>query len=225
MNTKTHALSHPRALLRAALAACACAAALTANANPVLDQEAAPIAYGNFSAGVQLGQTFTVAHTGTLASIDIWSGTRVQPSSGGLTVDIRRVLANGAPDAAANALASWAIAYTAIPFNAHQAFSFDVTPFGIDVSAGDELAIVLTNTSNVSLDTGYSNVGANGPYWLQGPAASSFHSATSFGMAYRTYVTEASNAIPEPSGLALAALVTMGMVMRPGRRARQTHAA
>ena len=177
-----------------------------------------------------VAQTFTVGEDGTLAMLEVLM-TRAPMVAEPLMVDVRTV-EGGSPSVAnsgSNVLATATIDPSQIPdFNAGEAWiSIDLSGFGVSVTTGDQLAIVLRSNDegDPTFSTGYLWRGGddNGGYalgseftrfppmapWIEGINDKQF----------RTYVDVA--AVPEPSAI-FATLAVSGMVgTRRKRRANR----
>ena len=121
----------------------------------VLDQEYADTADrfanigqdSNFPADpdLDIAQTFTVGQTGVLTGVEVFVRRSFTPTiTDPLVFDIRTTVGGSPtePDSGANVLASISAAASSIPTVA-SFVGFDLSGFGISVTAGDVLAIVL----------------------------------------------------------------------------------
>jgi len=151
-----------------------------------------------------LAQTFEVGLTGTLDRIEVELARNTIAAPEGLTLEIRSTLADGSPSA--NVLAGIFIPGTDVPTE-FQFMSFDLVPFGITVTGGDALALVLRSDAEPQ-----GQVGGIDPFGWRGDAPGNYSRGTvyvdrgsGFGLAsgwdfgFRTFVD--TTAVPEPAGL------------------------
>jgi hypothetical protein len=195
----------------------------------VLDQEyvVQPDGYAGFidSDGGR-AQTFTVGRTGQLDRLELQVA-RSSMVSKPLVVEFRRTLPGGVPDFGTSALrASLSLTPTSVPASPVTAFTTDFLRVDLgtqafDVTAGEELAIVLSSTApdNTGLDWyswATSNPDATPPapqyrggevYWELGPPGPQMP-ARNQDSGFRTFV------VPEPTALGLAAGIMLILCRR-----------
>jgi PEP-CTERM motif len=194
----------------------------------VFDPGPSPTAFSGVSLGIPKAQTFTVGLAGTLArvDVDILRQDNGPLGNGPLLFDVRSTTGGGAPiENDATPLASLTIPAATIP-TTFGFFSIDVSGFGIPVTPGEILAIVLRGTRT---DTDYEWVGSfPNPY----PAGDLYFRNASAGfptwtlentldqesvdLAFKTFVAAA----PAPSTLVLfgAGLTFLAGIAWKGRR-------
>jgi hypothetical protein len=162
-----------------------------------------------FGQSYDIGQTFTVGITGQLSGVDFWilrGGTPTAP----ITLEIVRTDGSGAPSTAPGDVLGSA---TAPPPLSTGYVSWDLTPANISVTAGDELALVLSSTQDFNGSDRYD--GLMGPIsgpelyppgdaWLHHPTTTPWEKWTPPGygpidFVFRTYVLSA-NTAPDCSG-------------------------
>jgi hypothetical protein len=198
----------------------------TSHAAGVLDQQLNPANYppddlvnAGFGGTQNLAQTFTVGITGTLSEVDV-SVERFafSPPTGTLYLQIRSTTA-GVPAADPSFLVQASVPESSLPVAGNFGFvPFDVSSAGLQVTQGEQLAIVL-------LAPDFANpvswIGVQGDFY---PAGSAFveqepgfgwipngPSGTDYG--FQTFV-----AIPEPSTLSMAGLACLVGLARASRR-------
>ncbi len=130
----------------------------------ILDQVFDPGPNPSVASGISLlqkAQTFTVGLAGTLAQVDVDILRNGSPA-GPLLFDVRATTAGGAPiESNATTLASLSIPAATVP-TTRGFFSIDVSGFGVAVTPGEILAIVLRGTQ---VDVDYTWFGGiNNPY-------------------------------------------------------------
>jgi hypothetical protein len=180
--------------------------------SPILDQSFEPATLSRFlgiGPGTSGAQTFTVGITGILTEVDVL----VERNGGaGLRFDIRPTV-NGVPvENDAMTLASITVPASTVPFPA-SFLDFDVSSFGILISQGEILAMVLSDNSRWFGTP-------NDPY--PGGAAYFRFADTTFtpvfdnlDVGFKTFVEP----IPEPSTLALLGIGVIGLGFLRSRRA------
>lgn len=175
-------------------------------------------------------QTFTVGMNGTLDSFEVMLG-RVGAATGSVDFEIRNVV-GGYADFSTGPLASVTVNFD-LPTGEGYATG-DVSAFGIDVTAGQMLALVgVTGTVNIPLapaDDQYVNwlISQADPYAQGQYYAYQFSDLTtpilneaSYDTLFRTYVTPGSAAapVPAPTTVLLIAPALLGLMI--GRQRRQ----
>ena len=202
-----------------------------AAALPILDQEYDPTidrllgigqVEGQADPDIDLAQTFTVGITGILTSVEV-----LIRRESGITEDLLfdiRTIAGGVPteaDAGANVLANTSLSAAGIPL-ASEFVSVDLSSFGLAVTAGEVLSIVLQSD------------GANPAYLWSGTAADGYAGGGTFrrflsipatwgttgaasDLAFRTFVEP----VPEPSTALLLMAGILGLGTLPRRASRQ----
>ena len=198
-----------------------------AHAVLVLDQVFDPGPMPTVGSGVSLdipkAQTFTVGLAGTLARVDVDILRQASVGNGPLLFDVRATTGSGAPiENNATTLASFTVPAATVP-TTFGFFSVDVSAFGIPVTPGEILAIVLRGTRT---DTDYEWVGGfPNPY----PAGAAYFRNASAGfptwtlagddLGFKTFVAVA----PAPSTVVLlgAGLAALGGVAWRRRHRRK----
>jgi hypothetical protein len=226
----------------ALVAACAllAAGAGVANASPMLDQFMVPnpvtsnAEFGSVNFNQQRAQTFTVGLTGLLTEVQVDVERFGSSTAGNLVMEIRDTNpSNGFPVTNGFRLQTSVAANVVPPApNPDGIFTaFDVSSFGVNVNAGDHLAIVLYAQGGSGYTFGW--LGAiNDPY----PPGSAFErvignhdwfNESTIGQNYdngfKTFVDP--SPAPEPSTLVLAGVGALGLLGYGWRRRRRAAAA
>jgi len=204
--------------------------AAQAHAAVILDQDFATTDDPNHSTGLGivttgLGQSFTVGVTGLLSAVEFNVLRLNGATTGDLTFDLRS-LTGGVPDASsASALGTSIIANGDIGLIGGSPYAWttvhvDVSGYGINVTAGDELAFILSSpiAQEFTVQTDYLDAYAGGMRWSQNGDGTAFASLATADLAFATYVDDgiAPSAVPLPAGLPLiaAAFGLLGLMRR-----------
>lgn len=213
------------------------------SAAPILDQQFDPankdftIAIGTTSEGLpnftDAGQTFMVGITGTLTSVDVMVGRSGELIADSILFDIRTTTLGfpTVPNTGGNILASVSIPAGSIGVaSVPTTFtSVDLTGLGVDVTAGDVLAIVLrsagalpahswtgSSTNEYSDGSAYRRFSST-PWEVPSTGPPPGVSANDF--AFRTFVEPSSSVVPEPTSLVgWSLLVCVGLTVGWSRR-------
>ena len=169
-------------------------------------------------------QTFTVGASGTLSRVDVFLA-----GSGEAQFEIWNTSA-GVPDTISSAtpLASWNLSFSTLPFYPSKYHASDISGFGVQVNAGDVLALVqvggaLSPTTDAAW-SGASRFSTNGGYQggsifttTSSPLTGAWLNDVDSDLGFRTFV----DTVPEPTSLAIWGGLSMaGMVCGVFRRRR-----
>ena len=197
---------------------------VSVGAVPILDQEN----FGNLTLSQGIGsvpgsfgnpvtaQTFTVGIAGTLAAVDVFINNQ---SSGSITGTdlVAEIFGIAAGVPAGGALASTTINEALIP-GGFGFFNIDFSSFGLNVSIGQQLAIVLRESSN-NPNTVYSWAGSNSDSYAGGMRTFDIGSGfvnTTTDFYFRTFVESVE--VSEPPTLLLMGLALAAAGFVRGRR-------
>jgi hypothetical protein len=211
-----------------------------AHAGPVLDQSMVPpdpptdfSGFGSVAFNQQRAQTFTVGITGVLTQVSV-DLERFGTGAGNLVMEIRQTtLQGGVYFPVSNGfLLQTSVPATSVPaapiVNAFT--TFDLSVVGLQVNAGDHLAIVLYAQGGSGYEFNWEGA-INNPY----PAGEAFERvignhewvnessfAQNYDLGFQTFVDSGPAAAPEPSSLLLASVSALGMLGFGWRRRRRT---
>lgn len=206
-------------------------------AAPILDQQYLVSPLGAFAViegtntdfRVEEAQTFTAGLSGLLHSVEIQVARNSASTIDDLLLDIRGT-SGGAPlESDGSALASVAIPASSVPIGSSSAafISVDVSSFGIFVSPGDELAIVLQTLSPFGYAWPVKTFGSplypGGARYVRGPLIGlpTWTFQATHDQAFRTFVdTEILPAVPEPSSFGLLATGVLALSVYRRRQKR-----
>jgi len=179
---------------------------------------------------LDIAQTFTVGQDGILAQVDIYN-VYLNLTNGGSTAgnpllfDIRNTTPAGLPVADNSlALATLEMPASSMPTSAFSPpMVFDLLSFGLNVNAGDVLALVLRSNDNVfAFGTSAGNAYSDGQYTQRFVANAEFpdFTAPSFpdgtDLSFRTYID--TSVVPVPAAAWLFATALIGLVGFSKRR-------
>jgi hypothetical protein len=212
-------------------------------AAPVVDQQFVPneitlnATFGTFNPNtVKLAQTFTVGLTGQLTEVDV-AIVQFSVTPGNVFLEIRPTLADGSPGLDPTFLAQTTVPAANVPSGfdpSNPLTAFDLTAANLQVTAGEQLAIVVYANFPGALFTwvgATGNLYPRGSYFSEQPPPDSWFGQPDWDLDFRTFVDAAP--VPEPGTLSL--LVTglgallayrgTGKLWRSGKRGPMRNAA